>query len=112
PLADLAGTREKMHADADRCRRSDRAYREGVAMPINPIRISHEIEARFRRYLETTFHFPDRYADLRDQFGAGLAEPGRLFRGPYLHGLAPYVLDVPITELIRRGVLPKAVGPL
>ncbi|MDB5308650.1 MAG: box helicase [Gemmataceae bacterium] len=81
-------------------------------MPINPIRIASEIEARFRRYLETTFAFPDSHADLREQFRAGLAEPGRLFRGPYLHGLAPYIRDVPVTELVRRGVFPPAAARL
>ncbi len=52
------------------------------------------------------------HADLREQFQAGLAEPGRLFRGPYLHGLAPYVRDVPVTELVRRGVLPEVATTL
>jgi hypothetical protein len=81
-------------------------------MPINPIRIASEIEARFRRYLTTTFAFPDSHGDLRDQFRTGLTEPGRLFRGPYLHGLAPYVRDVPVTELVKRGVLPAAAATL
>ncbi|HEY1375675.1 MAG TPA: DEAD/DEAH box helicase, partial [Gemmataceae bacterium] len=81
-------------------------------MPINPVRIASEIEAQFRRYLETTFSFPEPHSDLRDQFAAGLREPGRLFRGPYLHGLAPYVRDVPVTDLIKRGVLPRAAASL
>lgn len=81
-------------------------------MAINPIRISQEIETRFRRYLETTYHFPDAFADLREQFRSALREPARLFRGPYLHGLAPYVPDIPVTELIRQRVLPDSVGGL
>jgi len=62
--------------------------------------------------IETTFHFSDEYADLRDQFCEALREPGRLCRGPYLHGLAPYERDVSILELIKRGVLPPAIGSL
>jgi hypothetical protein len=81
-------------------------------MPINPIRIASEIETRFRRYLTTTFAFPNAHADLREQFAEGLEEPGRLFRGPYLHGLAPYVRDLPVTELVKRGVLPAAAANL
>ena len=81
-------------------------------MPVNPIRIASEIEERFRRYLATTFAFPNSHEDLREQYRAGLAEPGRLFRGPYLHGLAPYVHDASVTELVKRGVLPVAAAAL
>ena len=81
-------------------------------MPINPIQISHEINSTFRRYLQTTFQFPDDHEDLRDHFAAALGEPARLFRGPYLHGLAPYLRDATVLDLIRRQVLPEAVRSL
>ena len=68
-------------------------------MAINPIQIAEEIQSRFRRYLLTTFNFPAAHADLRSQFRDALNRPERLFRGPYLHGLAPYVLDAPVTPV-------------
>ncbi|WP_406697999.1 DEAD/DEAH box helicase [Singulisphaera sp. Ch08] len=81
-------------------------------MPINPIQIAREIESTFCRYLRTTFQFPDDHADLCERFAAALAEPARLFRGPYLHGLAPYLRDASVLELIQRGVLPEALRSL
>jgi hypothetical protein len=81
-------------------------------MSINPILIAQEIEDRFRRYLLTTFDFPEGYADLRDQFRQALMTPARLFRGPYLHGLAPYVCDVSVKDLIDKKVLPADVRRL
>ena len=81
-------------------------------MSINPILIAQEIENRFRRYLLTTFDFPDGYADLRTQFRQALMSPARLFRGPYLHGLAPYVCDVSIKDLIDKKILPADVRRL
>ncbi len=81
-------------------------------MAIDPIRTAGEIQDRFRRYLRTTFAFPEEYADLREQFRQRLDDPGRLFRGPYLHGLAPYVLDASVAELVSRGVLPAKLAEL
>lgn len=81
-------------------------------MAIDPIRTAGEIQDRFRRYLRTTFAFPEEYADLREQFRLRLEDPGRLFRGPYLHGLAPYVRDASVAELVRRGVLPAPLARL
>jgi hypothetical protein len=81
-------------------------------MAINPIQIASEIEDRFRRYLLTTFDFPEGYAALRDQFRQALLRPDRLFRGPYLHGLAPYVRDVSVKDLIERKILPPEVRRL
>lgn len=81
-------------------------------MSIKPIQIAQEIEERFRRYLLTTFDFPEVYSDLRDQFRQALLQHERLFRGPYLHGLAPYVQDVSVKDLIDRHVLPPAVARL
>ena len=81
-------------------------------MAINPIQIAREIEERFRRYLLTTFDFPQEYAALRDQFRQALLRPDRLFRGPYLHGLAPYIRDLSVKDLIDRGILPPQVRRL
>lgn len=81
-------------------------------MSIDPIQIAGKIEERFRRYLLTTFDFPEGYVDLREQFRQALHRPERLFRGPYLHGLAPYVCDVSVKDLIDRGILPAAVRRL
>ena len=77
-------------------------------MPINPILIASEIEARFRRYLLTTFDFPSRHSELRAEFREAIHRPERLFRGPYLHGLAPYVQDLSVADLVRLKVLPDA----
>jgi DEAD/DEAH box helicase/Domain of unknown function (DUF1998)/Helicase conserved C-terminal domain len=79
-------------------------------MAINPIQVANEIESRFRRYLLTSFDFPEAYADLRAQFRDALNRPERLFRGPYLHGLAPYVRDVSVAKLIERKVLPAQLS--
>lgn len=81
-------------------------------MSINPIQIAAQIEERFRRYLLTTFDFPEGYGDLRDQFRQALLRPGRLFRGPYLHGLAPYICDASVKDLIDRGILPPEIRRL
>ncbi len=81
-------------------------------MPIDPIRIADEIRERFRGYLGTAFDITSRHEGLRDQFRAALAEPDRLFRGPYLHGLAPYVRDASVRDLINEGVLPRRLAEL
>lgn len=81
-------------------------------MPIDPLRIADEIRSRFRRYLATTFDFPDAHADLRAQFRDALDEPARLFRGPYLHGLAPYVCGPAVSDLVKAEVLPAQVASL
>ena len=81
-------------------------------MSIKPIQIADQLEARFRRYLRTTFAFPDSYADLFEQFHTQLAEPGRLFRGPYLHGLAPYKKGESILDLVKRGAFPADAAKL
>ncbi len=82
------------------------------AMPIDPLHISKEIQAQFGRYLRTAFAFGDEHTDLREQFAAQLNQPGRLFRGPYLHGLAPYVRGESLRDLIGRKVLPPAAAKL
>jgi hypothetical protein len=81
-------------------------------MPIDPIRIAREIQDRFQSYLHTTFGFSDRYGDLREQFLRELDRPERCFRGPYVHGLAPYVTDVSIDQLVAQRVLPRQLGEL
>src|SRR5262249_22178800 len=81
-------------------------------MAINPIHTARAIEDRFSRYLRTTFDFPPHYPELCCQFRDAISEAGRLFRAPYLHGLAPYVKGESISDLIRRGVLPAAVARL
>ena len=81
-------------------------------MAVKPIEIAQEIQRRFRRYLLTAFPFPEQYADLRRQFEEELAAPERLFRGPFLHGLAPYAHGVSLAKLIEQKVLPKALGQM
>src|SRR5262245_50684079 len=81
-------------------------------MPIKPIEIAEEVQQRFRRYLLTTFPFPDQYAELRRQFEEEIAAPERLFRGPFLHGLPPYVNGVSLNKLIQEKVLPKALSQM
>jgi hypothetical protein len=81
-------------------------------MAIEPIRIARDIQDRVRGYLATTFDVSPRYRRLREQFREALADRHRLFRGPYLHGLAPYLLDATLRELIREGVLPPRLAEL
>src|SRR4051812_5256103 len=81
-------------------------------MAIDPIPTAQALEERFTRYLLTTFDAPPAYPELRDQFHYALRQPGRLFRGPYLHGLAPYVTGESVSDLVRRRVLPPQVAAL
>ncbi|MBL8821327.1 MAG: DEAD/DEAH box helicase [Planctomycetia bacterium] len=81
-------------------------------MAIDPIQTAETIKTRFRQYLRTAFDFPEEYANLRLQFRQRLEEPGRLFRGPYLHGLAPYVLGASVADLVKRGLLPEKLKEL
>jgi len=81
-------------------------------MAIDPIKIAHDIQERFLGYLGTTFDVSARYDRLRDQFREALADRNRLFRGPYLHGLAPYVKDASLRGLIEEGVLPHRLAKL
>jgi hypothetical protein len=46
-----------------------------------PTKLAHEIEERYRRYLQTTFYFKD--PELRHSFERAL-QSGRLTKGPYL----------------------------
>ena len=48
---------------------------------MTPVRLAHEIEERYRRYLKTTFYFRD--PNLRDSFENALRS-GHLSKGPYL----------------------------
>ena len=81
-------------------------------MAIEPIKIARDIQNRVRGYLGTTFDVSPRYRRLREQFREALADRHRLFRGPYLHGLAPYLLDATLRELIGEGVLPPRLAEL
>jgi hypothetical protein len=81
-------------------------------MAIEPIKIARDIQDRVRGYLGTTFDISPRYGTLRRQFQEALADRHRLFRGPYLHGLAPYVRDATLRQLIDQGVLPPQMGEL
>ena len=62
-------------------------------MPIDPLELSNAISERFERYLLTTFGVAPEYSGLGDQFKQHIREPGRLFRGPYLQGLPPYIRE-------------------
>jgi hypothetical protein len=79
-------------------------------VPIDPIQIAQSIQDRFRRYLLTTYDFAPSYDDLRQQFLAELGRPERLFRGPYLHGLPPYVQGASLRSLIDEKVLPQTIS--
>src|SRR5262245_4973817 len=62
------------------------------------VRLSADIEERYRRYLRTTFYFRD--PDLRASFDRALQE-GRLSKGPYLE----------VTPAYRRGREPRILFP-
>ena len=61
---------------------------------MNPARLAHEIEERYRRYLKTTFYFRDPV--LRDSFEDALRS-GRLSKGPYLEA----------TSIFKRETTPR-----
>ena len=81
-------------------------------MAIDPIRIADDILVRFQGYLGTAFDLAARYGGLRDEFRAALGEPNRLSRGPYLHGLAPYVKEASLRQLVAEKVLPGRLAEL
>ncbi len=76
-------------------------------MPIDPIDISRSIRERVSRYLRTTFRPAPRYTGLGKQIADALENPDFLFRGPFLHGLPPYVQAGAVQDLVYEGVLPK-----
>jgi hypothetical protein len=65
---------------------------------MQPIELAKQIEARYRRYLETTFYFrdPELRASFRDALSAG-----HLSKGPYLEA----------TPVFRRGQAPQTLFP-
>ena len=81
-------------------------------MAIDPIQIADDIRGRFKDYLGTAFDLSSRYKGLRDAFRSTLGEPNRLARGPYLHGLAPYVTGASVRSLIEEKVLPARLAEL
>src|SRR5262249_16494510 len=78
------------------------APNEPEKLDMDFIKLSAEIEGRYRRYLRTTFYLRD--PDLRNSFDQAL-QAGTLSRGPYLE----------VTPAYRRGqelrtLFPKIVG--
>lgn len=65
---------------------------------MNPIELAREIEARYQRYLKTTFYFKDR--ELRDSFEEALSS-GHLSKGPFLEA----------TPVFKRGQTPRSLFP-
>jgi len=63
---------------------------------MNPIELAQEIEARYQRYLKTTFYF--RNPDLRASFEEAL-KSGHLSKGPYLEA----------TPVFKRGQMPRTL---
>ena len=78
-------------------------------MPIDPLELSNAISERFERYLLTTFGVAPEYSGLGDQFKQRIREPGRLFRGPYLQGLPPYIREESLQNLVDDGILPDRI---
>ncbi len=65
---------------------------------MQPIELAHQIEGRYRRYLETTFYFRD--PELRRSFKDALSA-GHLSKGPYLEA----------TPVFKRTQSPAALFP-
>lgn len=63
---------------------------------MNPVRLSHEVEDRYRQYLETTFYFRDPV--LRTSFKQALRD-GYLSNGPYVEA----------TPTFKRGTTPSSL---
>lgn len=63
---------------------------------MNPIALAEEVEARYRRYLQTTFYFKD--PALRESFEKAL-KSGRLSKGPYVEA----------TPVFKRGASPRSL---
>lgn len=65
---------------------------------MNPIELAHEIEARYKRYLKTTFYFKD--LELRNSFEKALSS-GHLSKGPFLEA----------TPVFKRAQTPRSLFP-
>ncbi len=65
---------------------------------MNPMELAQEIEARYQRYLKTTFYFRDPV--LRTSFEEAL-KSGHLSKGPYLEA----------TPVFKRGQAPRSLFP-
>lgn len=64
-----------------------------------PIRLAHEIQQRFLRYLKTTFYFRD--PEFRQSFEAAL-DAGTLVKGPYLESTPVYRRGMKAENLLRE----------
>jgi len=66
---------------------------------MDPIELAREIEARYRRYLQTTFYFKD--PALRKSFADALAS-GRLSNGPFIEATPVFSRGSTAGELFRE----------
>ena len=66
---------------------------------MDPIRLAHEIETRFFRYLQSTFYFKD--PDFRSAFEQAL-RAGSLVQGPYLESTPVYRRGKKSAEVLRE----------
>ena len=66
---------------------------------LGPIRLAHEIQERFLRYLKTTFYFRD--PEFRQSFEAAL-DVGTLVKGPFLESTPVYRRGMKAEDLLRE----------
>lgn len=66
---------------------------------INPVKLSSEIEKRYRAYLKTSFYFRD--PQLRQSFESVL-DSGRLRRGPYLESTPVFQTGLTASALFNE----------
>jgi len=66
---------------------------------VDPVNLAKQVEARYRRYLETTFYFKD--PDLRKSFQEGLGS-GHLSKGPYLEATPVFKRGRRTQEIFRE----------
>lgn len=76
----------------------------------DPVATSIEIEASYRRYLQTTHWTRDE--NLRTEFESALSERFALAKGPILQATVPYATGVSIKQLMDQGILNQAFASI
>lgn len=76
-------------------------------MSLHPVETAKVLEAAYRSYLTTTFHFKDE--GFRDQFRAELEAPGAIAKGPYIEATPPFLTSESLADLCTEGLLDRDI---
>ena len=79
-------------------------------MKFSPIKTSHVISDKYKRYLSTIFQISDK--DYESQFEKALSEKEILSKGPYLDAVDAFKKGKSLFELINEGIVSKNMEKL